>query len=191
MARRRPSGSARRFRWPAVRAISRRPRLARPAFEPGSAKNTYGTGCFLLLNTGEKPAHRSNNLLTTIGWGIDGRVTYCLEGSVFIGGAVVQWLRDGLGIISNSADVEPLAASVADSGGVYLVPAFRRARRALLGSLCPGSDLGHHARHDRRPHRPGAPSNRSPIKRATWWRPCEQRRRPAAGRSEGRRRRRR
>src|SRR6185369_5863762 len=63
-------------------------------FEPGSAKNTYGTGCFLLLNTGDRPAVSQNNLLTTIGWGLDGKVTYCLEGSVFIAGAVVQWLRD-------------------------------------------------------------------------------------------------
>jgi glycerol kinase len=93
-------------------------------FQKGSAKNTYGTGCFLLLNTGDKPATSNNNLLTTIGWGLDGRVTYCLEGSVFVGGAVVQWLRDGLGIIRNSAEVESLASSVRDSAGVYLVPAF-------------------------------------------------------------------
>lgn len=93
-------------------------------FEPGMAKNTYGTGCFMLLNTGYKPQDSANKLLTTIGWGIDGKVTYCLEGSVFIAGAVVQWLRDGLGIIKNSSDVEKLAGSVSDTGGVYLVPAF-------------------------------------------------------------------
>jgi glycerol kinase len=93
-------------------------------FEPGSAKNTYGTGCFLLLNTGLKPIVSKNNLLTTIGWGLKGQVTYCLEGSVFIAGAVVQWLRDGLGIIDTSADVERLANSVPDSGGVVFVPAF-------------------------------------------------------------------
>jgi glycerol kinase len=93
-------------------------------FEPGSAKNTYGTGCFLLLNTGRQPVTSANNLLTTIGWGIGEQVTYCLEGSVFIAGAVVQWLRDGLGIIRSSADVEQLAATVPDSGGVYFVPAF-------------------------------------------------------------------
>ena len=80
-------------------------------FEPGSAKNTYGTGCFLLLNTGDQPVLSQNQMLTTIGWQIGDQVTYCLEGSVFIGGAVVQWLRDGLGIIENSADVETLAAS--------------------------------------------------------------------------------
>ena len=93
-------------------------------FAPSQAKNTYGTGCFMLMNTGSKPVRSENNLLTTIGWGIGGEITYCLEGSVFIGGAVVQWLRDGLGIIRNSADVEQLAATVPDSDGVILVPAF-------------------------------------------------------------------
>ncbi|HET8648049.1 MAG TPA: glycerol kinase GlpK, partial [Vicinamibacteria bacterium] len=93
-------------------------------FEPGSAKNTYGTGCFLLLNTGSRPVPSANGLLTTVGWQVGGQVTYCLEGSVFIAGAVVQWLRDGLGLIARSADVEALAASVPDAGGVYLVPAF-------------------------------------------------------------------
>jgi glycerol kinase len=93
-------------------------------FEPGSAKNTYGTGCFLLLNTGEAPVSSTHGLITTIGWTVNGRVTYCLEGSVFIAGASVEWLRDGLGIIRRSRDVERLAASVADAGGVYFVPAF-------------------------------------------------------------------
>ncbi len=93
-------------------------------FEPGSAKNTYGTGCFQLLNPGHEAVASQNKLLTTIGWGLGGKITYCLEGSVFIGGAVVQWLRDGLGIIKQSVDVESLANSVADTGGVYLVPAF-------------------------------------------------------------------
>jgi glycerol kinase len=93
-------------------------------FDHGSAKNTYGTGCFLLQNTGSRPVASRNNLLTTIGWGLNGEITYFLEGSVFIAGAVVQWLRDGLGLIRESADVEALAASVEDSGGVVLVPAF-------------------------------------------------------------------
>jgi glycerol kinase len=93
-------------------------------FEPGSAKNTYGTGCFVLLNTGGKPVPSQHRLLTTIGWGLGGRITYCLEGSIFIGGAVVQWLRDGLGLIGSSAEVESLAAHAEDSGGVYFVPAF-------------------------------------------------------------------
>ena len=92
-------------------------------FEPGMAKNTYGTGCFLLLNTGPKPLVSANRLLATIAWQTDA-LCYALEGAVFVGGAVVQWLRDGLGFIERSADVEALAASVPDSGGVYLVPAF-------------------------------------------------------------------
>jgi glycerol kinase len=92
-------------------------------FEPGMAKNTYGTGCFLLMNTGERPLASANRLLSTIAWEADGR-RYALEGAVFIGGAVVQWLRDGLGLIARSADIEALAASVPDAGGVYLVPAF-------------------------------------------------------------------
>jgi glycerol kinase len=93
-------------------------------FEPGSAKNTYGTGCFLLLNTGRKPMASENGLLTTVGWMLGGEVTYCLEGSVFIAGAVVQWMRDSLKAIRSSAEVEPLAATVSDSDGVYVVPAF-------------------------------------------------------------------
>jgi len=92
-------------------------------FEPGMAKNTYGTGCFLLMNTGSSPLHSTNRLLTTIAWQLD-KLQYALEGSVFVGGAVVQWLRDGLGLIERSSDVEALAASVPDTGGVYLVPAF-------------------------------------------------------------------
>lgn len=91
---------------------------------PGMVKNTYGTGCFMLMNTGGKPVTSSNNLLTTIAWKVDGITQYALEGSVFIGGAVVQWLRDGLGIIRSSAEIESLAATVASADGVYLVPAF-------------------------------------------------------------------
>ena len=90
----------------------------------GMVKNTYGTGCFMLMNTGEKAVISRNNLLTTVAWKINGKTAYALEGSVFIGGAVVQWLRDGLGIIRSSGDVEKLAAKVNDSEGVYLVPAF-------------------------------------------------------------------
>src|ERR1044072_4129030 len=91
---------------------------------PGMVKNTYGTGCFMVLNTGTKAIPSRNNLLTTIAWQINGETTYALEGGIFIGGAVVQWLRDGLGIIRHSADVENLATSVDSSDGVYLVPAF-------------------------------------------------------------------
>ena len=92
--------------------------------EPGSVKNTYGTGCFLLMNTGEKPVLSKNNLLTTIAWKIGDKVNYALEGSIFVAGSVVQWLRDSLGIIRSSAEVEALAATVPDNGGVYFVPAL-------------------------------------------------------------------
>ena len=91
---------------------------------PGAAKNTYGTGCFLLLNTGPAPVASTRGLLTTIAWQIGGRTTYALEGSVFIAGAAVQWLRDGLGLIRSAAESQALATSVADTGGVYFVPAF-------------------------------------------------------------------
>ncbi len=92
--------------------------------EPGAVKNTYGTGCFLLMNSGEKPIGSKNNLLTTVAWKIGDKVNYALEGSIFVGGSVVQWLRDGLGIIRSSSEVEALAASVPDTGGVYFVPAL-------------------------------------------------------------------
>ena len=91
---------------------------------PGSVKNTYGTGCFLLMNTGEKPILSKNNLLTTIAWKIGDKVNYALEGSIFVGGSVVQWLRDGLGIIRSSGEIEALASTVPDNGGVYFVPAL-------------------------------------------------------------------
>ncbi len=93
-------------------------------FEPGSVKNTYGTGCFMLMNTGEKPLKSKSGLITTIAWGIDGKICYALEGSVFIGGAVIQWLRDEMRLIETSAESEELAESIKDSGGVYIVPAF-------------------------------------------------------------------
>ncbi len=92
--------------------------------EEGMIKNTYGTGCFLMLNTGSQPTKSRNKLITTIAWQMDGKITYALEGSVFIGGAAVQWLRDGLGLIEHSKDVEALAARASDNGGVYFVPAF-------------------------------------------------------------------
>ncbi len=93
-------------------------------FQPGAAKNTYGTGCFMLMNTGTQAIESKNKLLTTVAWNTGGELEYALEGGVFVGGAVVSWLRDGLGIIKSSADVERLAMSVPDSGGVYFVPAF-------------------------------------------------------------------
>jgi glycerol kinase len=93
-------------------------------FQPGTAKNTYGTGCFALLNTGATPVASQKGLLTSVAWKLGAEVSYCLEGAVFIAGAVVQWLRDRLRIIATSSDIEPLAASVPDSAGIYLVPAF-------------------------------------------------------------------
>jgi len=125
-------------------------------FRPGMAKNTYGTGCFLLQHTGETPVVSKHQLLTTIAWrlGPQQPLEYALEGSVFIGGAVVQWLRDGLGLIARSGDVEALAARVADNGGVYLVPAFAglgaphwdaSARGAIVG-LTRGTTAAHLAR---------------------------------------------
>jgi glycerol kinase len=120
----------------------------------GMAKNTYGTGCFMLLNTGEEHVVSRNKLLTTIAWQLRGKTVYALEGSVFMGGAVVQWLRDGLGIIASSADVEALARSVPDNGGVYHVPAFvglgapywdAYARGTFMG-MTRGTNRGHIAR---------------------------------------------
>jgi len=111
-------------------------------FEPGMAKNTYGTGSFLLMNTGEKAEVSKSGLLTTIGWGVGGKVTYCLEGSIFITGAAVQWLRDSLQIINTAAETEALVNEIQSTGGVYLVPAFvglgapywdQYARGALVG----------------------------------------------------------
>ncbi len=93
-------------------------------YEPGMAKNTYGTGCFMLMNIGSKPRLSENGLLTTIGWRINGQTTYCLEGAIFIAGAAIQWLRDGLEIIAHASESEAMATSVADTHGVYFVPAF-------------------------------------------------------------------
>ena len=93
-------------------------------FEPGETKNTYGTGSFLLMNTGDTPIASQNGLLTTVGWRINGKTTYVLEGSVFISGAAIGWLRDGLGLLANARECEALASSAPDSGGVYFVPAF-------------------------------------------------------------------
>ena len=122
--------------------------------KPGMVKNTYGTGCFMLMNTGTEPITSKNKLLTTVAWRVNGKTEYALEGSIFIAGAVVQWLRDGLGLIKSSADVEKLAATVPDSGGVYMVPAFAGlgaphwdpyARGTLVG-LTRGSSKSHIAR---------------------------------------------
>ncbi len=120
----------------------------------GMVKNTYGTGCFMLMHSGHQAPRSTSRLLSTVGWRIDGRTEYLLEGSVFMGGATVDWLRDGLGIIEKSSDVEALACSVPDNGGVFLVPAFAGlgaphwdpyARGTLLG-MTRGSNRGHIAR---------------------------------------------
>ncbi len=123
-------------------------------FAPGSSKNTYGTGCFLLMNTGTEPINSSNKLLTTVAWKRGNEVNYALEGSVFIGGAVVQWLRDELGIIEHAADIRRLAAEVPDTGGVYFVPAFAGlgaphwdpAARGTIVGLTRGTGRAHLAR---------------------------------------------
>ena len=123
-------------------------------FAPGSAKNTYGTGCFLLMNTGNKPMVSNNNLITTVAWKRGKEINYALEGSVFIGGAVVQWLRDEMGMIRHAAEIEALAAQVSDTDGVYFVPAFAglgaphwdpHARGAVFG-LTRGTTKAHLAR---------------------------------------------
>ena len=93
-------------------------------FSEGEAKNTYGTGCFLLMNTGERPVFSENGLVTTIAWGLDGKVNYALEGSIFVAGAAIQWLRDGMRMIKKASETEKYANGAEDTGGVYLVPAF-------------------------------------------------------------------
>lgn len=122
--------------------------------EPGMVKNTYGTGCFLLMNSGEKPILSKNNLITTIAWKIGDKVNYALEGSIFVGGSVVQWLRDGLGIIQSSSEVEELASRVPDTNGVYFVPALtglgapwwdQYARGTIVG-ISRGTNTAHIAR---------------------------------------------
>ncbi len=122
--------------------------------KPGMLKNTYGTGCFLLMNTGDKAVYSSNNLLTTVAWQVDGKTTYALEGSVFVGGAAIQWMRDGAKMINNSPEINRLAATVDDNGGVYFVPALtglgaphwdQYARGAIMG-ITRGTTDGHIAR---------------------------------------------
>ena len=122
--------------------------------QPGMVKNTYGTGCFMLMNTGTKPIASKHNLLTTVAWRIGNRTEFALEGSIFIAGAVVQWLRDGLGIIKSSSDVEALASQVTDPEGVYVVPAFAglgaphwdQYARGLVGGVTRGTTAAHIAR---------------------------------------------
>lgn len=128
--------------------------MGQACLSPGMAKNTYGTGCFLVMNTGEKPQLSENRLLATVAWQRAGQTTYALEGSIFVGGAIVQWLRDGLGIIKHSSDIERLANSVTDNGGLYFVPALTGlgapqwdsyARGTIIG-ITRGTAQGHIAR---------------------------------------------
>ena len=111
-------------------------------FSPGEAKNTYGTGCFLLMNTGETPVFSTNGLVTTIAWGIDGKVNYALEGSIFVGGAAVQWLRDELKMIESAADSEYMAQKVRDTNGCYVVPAFTGLGAPYWDQYARGTILG-------------------------------------------------
>jgi glycerol kinase len=123
-------------------------------YAPGDAKNTYGTGCFLLMNTGETPREPEHGLLATVAWEINGTVTYALEGSVFVAGAAIQWLRDGLHLIEKASETEGLAQSVPDTGGVYFVPAFtglgapywQPDARGMITGLTRGTTRAHLAR---------------------------------------------
>ena len=147
------------FRFRALPAINTRRCLVRRVFEPGDVKCTYGTGAFILMNTGGEPVVSTSGLLTTVAWKLAsgaeaGEVRYALEGSAFIAGAAVQWLRDGLGLISTAAEIEELAGQVEDSGGVVLVPAFaglgaphwRPEARGLITGLTRGTTRAHIAR---------------------------------------------
>ena len=126
-------------------------------FAPGEAKNTYGTGCFLLMNTGDQLCRSRNGLLTTVAVGLDGKVEYALEGSVFVGGAVIQWVRDELRFISEARDAEYYASKVPDTGGVYLVPAFTGLGAPYWDMYARGGAGGHHPGDQPGPHHPGGP----------------------------------
>ena len=122
--------------------------------EKGMAKNTYGTGCFMMMNTGHELVYSNHRLLSTIAWNIKGKTTYALEGSVFVGGAVIQWLRDGLELFSKTKDVEKLALQEIDNGGVYFVPAFtglgaphwKQNAQGMIYGISRGTTRGHIAR---------------------------------------------
>lgn len=125
-------------------------------FEPGMAKNTYGTGCFMLMNTGTTPIPSKNGLVTTIAWGLDGKVEYALEGSIFVAGSAIQWLRDGLRLIDTAPDSEWVAKRVPDSDGVYVVPAFVGSG-LLTGIWMPAAYHRYYSRHEKISHRPSYP----------------------------------
>ena len=123
-------------------------------FSPGEAKNTYGTGCFLLMNTGETPVFSTNGLVTTIAWGIGGKVNYALEGSIFVGGAAVQWLRDELKMIESAADSEYMARKVRDTNGCYVVPAFTGLGAPYWDQYARGHNPGADQRGEQISHHP-------------------------------------
>ncbi len=153
-------------------ARGHRRRPARGAVRPdvhgvGMVKNTYGTGCFLVMNTGDKPIESKNNLVTTIAWQIGDQINYALEGSIFIGGAVVQWLRDGLGIIGNAAEIETLARGVPHCDGVYLVPAFAGLGAPHWNARARGTLFGVTRGTTSAPYRARRRSIRLPINRST------------------------
>ena len=131
-------------------------RAVRPGLfrNPALAKNTYGTGCFMLMNTGTQAVDSKNKLLTTVAWKLGGRLEYALEGAVFVGGAVVAWLRDGLGIIKSSSEVEALARTRSGQRRRLSGARICRIGRTALGPVRSRCDRGDHARHDGRPHRP-------------------------------------
>ena len=139
-------------------------------FAPGMAKNTYGTGCFVLMNTGNKPVKSENGLLTTIAWKLNGRTTYALEGSAFNAGSAIQWLRDELGLIKTPQEADLLAETVTTPGASALCPPSRPGR-ALLGYVCPGRPAGGDPGHHESPPVPGRCWRASPWRATTWSRP--------------------
>ena len=146
--------SAARSRSRARRATSRPRCSARPALPAGEAKNTYGTGCFLLMNTGEKPVFSQNGLVTTVAWGLDGKVNYALEGSIFVAGAAIQWLRDELQLLEDARDSEYMAQKVRDTNGCYVVPAFTGLGAPHWDQYARGTIVGLTPRREQEPHHP-------------------------------------
>ena len=126
----------------------------RPVSTRGEAKNTYGTGCFLLMNTGEKPVFSKNGLVTTIAWGLDGKVNYALEGSIFVAGAAIQWLRDNMKMIDSSMDSEYMAKKVHGTHGCYVVPAFTGLGAPHWDQYARGTIVGLTRRNEQEPHYP-------------------------------------
>ena len=162
------------FPWRPWRATSMPRCSGRRALSRAWWKNTYGTGCFMLMNTGEVPVESQNGLLTTMAWRLDGKPTFALEGSVFMGGATVQWLRDEMKLIKTAAESEQIAESVPDTAGVFLVPAFTGLGAPYWDMYSRGTIVGHDPRHGAgrtscaRRWRPSA--TRAATFSAPWWR---------------------